>query len=173
MRRLMLQLRSGETPSGVTAGVALSAVALRICTSAASRGRVVELNVREEVLVRGHEDRVERVLGHLVENALDATADGGTVTIALSRQASQARILVSDTGKGMSAEFVSDRLFRPFSTTKDGGMGIGAYESRQYIEEVGGTLSVDSEVGRGTVITVLLPLLDASDATRQVMQAAS
>jgi len=173
MRRLMLQLRSGETPSGATAGVSLSAVAQRIRASAAARGRVVELIVREEVLVRGHEDRVERVLGHLVENALDATSVAGTVTITLSRQVGQARIDISDTGQGMSDEFVSDRLFRPFSTTKAGGMGIGAYESRQYIQEIGGTLSVDSKVGRGTVITVLLPLLDASGATRLEVQAAS
>jgi putative PEP-CTERM system histidine kinase len=173
MRRLMLQLRSGETPAGVAVGVSLSAVAQRICASVAARGRTVDLSVREEVLTRGHEERVERVLGHLVDNALDATSPAGGVAVAVSRQASQAKIVVSDTGQGMSAEFISNGLFKPFTTTKDGGMGIGAYESRRYIQEIGGSLSVDSEVGRGTVITVMLPLLDANQAATRNQQAAS
>jgi len=70
----------------------------------------------------------------------------------------KAAIEVGDTGNGMSAEFVRDRLFKPFQSTKEAGMGIGAYESAQYIRELGGEMLVDSEPGQGTRITALLPL---------------
>ncbi|HET9977944.1 MAG TPA: XrtA/PEP-CTERM system histidine kinase PrsK [Burkholderiaceae bacterium] len=161
MRRLMLQLRSGETPLQATAGVALPALVERIGAAVAARGRAIEVQVVDQVVTRGHEDRVERVLGHIVDNALDATqANAGTVTLALAREGSHAKITVRDTGEGMSADFVRSRLFKPFQSTKANGMGIGTYESRQYIQEIGGSLAVDSEPGRGTVITVLLPLLE-------------
>jgi signal transduction histidine kinase len=62
----------------------------------------------------------------------------------------------------MSDEFIRDRLFKPFQTTKQAGMGIGAYESFQYVKELGGAISVDSKLGRGTKVTVLLPMFDVS-----------
>ena len=65
---------------------------------------------------------------------------------------------MGDNGHGMTQEFVRTRLFKPFHTTKQNGMGIGAYESFQYVRELGGTIDVDSEVDRGTVISISLPL---------------
>ena len=59
------------------------------------------------------------------------------------------------------AEFIRDRLFRPFQTTKTTGMGIGAYESFQYVRELGGTIAVKSELEQGTEVTLLLPLFEA------------
>jgi putative PEP-CTERM system histidine kinase len=161
MRRLMLQLRSGETPMQAAAGVALPPLMQRIGAAAVARGRVVAIEITDPVVTRGHEDRVERVLGHIVDNALDATAENsGTVSLALAREGSHAKVTIVDTGVGMAPEFVRSRLFRPFNSTKAHGMGIGAFESRQYIHEIGGSVTVDSEPGRGTVITVLLPLLE-------------
>jgi putative PEP-CTERM system histidine kinase len=161
MRRLMLQLRSGETPMQAAAGVALPPLVERIGAAAQARGRAVAIEIAEPVLTRGHEDRVERVLGHMVDNALDATAENsGTVSVALAREGSHAKVTITDTGVGMTEEFVRSRLFRPFNSTKTHGMGIGSYESWQYIQEIGGSLAVDSQPGRGTVITVLLPLLE-------------
>ncbi len=60
----------------------------------------------------------------------------------------------------MSADFIRERLFKPFQTTKQGGMGIGAYESRQYIQELGGEIHVESEENVGTCFRVRLPLLE-------------
>jgi signal transduction histidine kinase len=77
-------------------------------------------------------------------------------------EGSYAQVEVSDTGCGMSEEFVRTRLFKPFQTTKSSGMGIGAYESFQYLQELGGKIKVHSEVDRGTRITILLPLFHAS-----------
>jgi signal transduction histidine kinase len=68
-------------------------------------------------------------------------------------------LTVEDSGSGMSTDFVKERLFKPFDTTKGSkGMGIGAYQVREYILGLGGRLRVDSEPGRGTVFTVWLPL---------------
>ncbi|MCY1560565.1 putative PEP-CTERM system histidine kinase [compost metagenome] len=61
----------------------------------------------------------------------------------------------------MSEQFVQERLFKPFQTTKEAGMGIGAYESFQYVQELGGKMSVDSKEGAGTVVTLLLPLIES------------
>ncbi len=161
MRRLMLQLREGTAPAGVARGVNLQEIAGRLQVMARSQGRTVSVAQDEPLSTRGHEDRLERVLGHLVQNALDATVPTGRVWMQVSRQGSQVAVQVGDTGCGMTEDFVQNRLFRPFSTTKGTGMGIGTYESAQYIRELGGSLHVESEVGVGTVITVQLPLLDA------------
>jgi signal transduction histidine kinase len=117
-------------------------------------------------MTRGHEERVERVLGHLVHNALDATQPDQRVWLKLERASGQARIEVGDTGCGMSQEFVNTRLFKPFSTTKKTGMGIGTFESFQYVQELGGRIEVDSREGAGTVVTLLMPLFDAGTEDR-------
>ncbi|WP_374487956.1 XrtA/PEP-CTERM system histidine kinase PrsK [Zoogloea sp.] len=108
--------------------------------------------------VLAHPERLERILGHIVQNALDATLEHGTVSVHLSGDVNQACITVLDTGCGMSPAFIRDQLFKPFQTTKASGMGIGAYEVQQYIRELGGELHVDSEVSAGTRFQVLLPL---------------
>ena len=161
MRRLMLQLREGTAPAGAGRGVNLQQIATRLQALARQQGYTLDVVQEEPLSTRGHEERLERVLGHLVQNALDATPPEGRVWMSLERQGSQVSVQVGDTGCGMSEEFVQNGLFRPFSTTKSSGMGIGSYESAQYIRELGGNLRVESEVGVGTVITVLLPLLDA------------
>ncbi len=160
MRQLMLQLREGATPPGVACGVDLAAIVRRI--QAAKRGQQPELEVRiaESLTARGHEERIERVIGHMVQNALDATEASGTVSLNVGRQDGMACIEVVDTGKGMTAEFVRERLFKPFQTTKQAGMGIGAYESFQYVQELGGKILVDSTLNVGTRVKMLLPLFN-------------
>ncbi len=160
MRQLMLQLREGATPTGTVHGVGLAAIAQRIARVAEGRGRQLELQLDEQIVARGHEERLERIIGHMVQNAFDATDPPGRVWLTLQRASGMALVEVGDTGRGMSAEFVRERLFKPFQTTKQAGMGIGAYESYQYVQELGGKIQVDSELGRGTVIKILLPLFD-------------
>ena len=160
MRQMMLQLREGATPPGTAVGVNLCEVVARIEAMAASRGRTLEVAIVHRIGTRGHEERLERVIGHVVQNAFDATNASGRVRLSLGRQGGQARIEVADTGQGMSREFIRDRLFKPFQTTKEAGMGIGAYESFQYIQELGGKIEVDSELSKGTKVTILLPLFE-------------
>lgn len=160
MRRLMLQLREGATPPGGSRGVELAPIVRRLVATVTAQGRTLEVTELDRLATRGHDDRLERVVGHLVQNALDATPADGRVWIAVTRYSGQVQLQVGDTGAGMSEEFVRNKLFRPFNTTKHSGMGIGTYESFQYIRELGGAIQVDSHVDAGTTITVLLPLFE-------------
>jgi putative PEP-CTERM system histidine kinase len=156
MNRLMLQLRVGTTPIDQPRAVDLHAVVQRV--HRAKRGAHAKLVVHVEPGLRavGHEERLEHVLGHLVQNAIDASPERAEVRVSASRDGANVRLEVADAGCGMTPEFVRERLFRPFQTTKPHGMGIGVYESEQYVRQVGGRLEVDSAPGRGTRITVEL-----------------
>ena len=117
------------------------------------------LDVRELGLrVLADRERLERVVGHLIQNAIEATPKEGSVTIALSRAEETVQIEITDTGEGMSEEFIRERLFKPFESTKSAGMGIGVFESREYIHELGGRLEVASRPSSGTTFKVILPL---------------
>jgi putative PEP-CTERM system histidine kinase len=165
MKRLMLQLREGAAPPGSSHGVELVPILLRLQAMAAAQGRRLEIDKLEPLFTRGHDDRLERVFGHLVQNALDATPPEGRVWASVTRQSGQVRVEMGDTGSGMSAEFIRTRLFRPFASTKPGGMGIGTYESLQYVRELGGNVEVDSAPGSGTVVTILLPIFEIREQT--------
>lgn len=162
MRRLMLQLREGATPPGGSRGVELQPIVLRLCALARSQGRELHADTVEPVATRGHDERLERVLGHFVQNALDATPPDGRVWIEARRVVGQIKVEVGDTGVGMTEEFIRTRLFKPFSSTKANGMGIGSYESHQYIRELGGEVHVHSTPGAGTRIEVTLPVFEAA-----------
>jgi putative PEP-CTERM system histidine kinase len=96
--------------------------------------------------------RLEQALGHLIQNAIEASAPGEPVGVVVGR----ATIEVIDAGPGMSASFIRDRLFRPFTSTKSGGFGIGAFEARQVIQAMGGKLELVSREGEGTRFTIVL-----------------
>ncbi len=160
MRQLMLQLREGATPPGTAVGVDLCEIVDRMRALADGRGRELYVDIQDRVATRGHEERLERIVGHVIQNAFDATPTDGKVRLQLDRYAGQARIEVSDNGQGMSQEFIRDRLFKPFQTTKQAGMGIGAYESFQYVQELGGKIDVESALNAGTRVTILLPLFE-------------
>ena len=162
MRQLMLQLREGASSGAAAVGVELGKIAEHLAANALRRGRTVEVDVSSQVFTRGHAERLERIIGHLVQNALEATEAADRVWIRVDRYGSHARVEVGDEGQGMSEEFVQTRLFKPFQTTKETGMGIGTYESFQYVQELGGKVSVDSKVGQGTVVCLLLPLIEIS-----------
>jgi signal transduction histidine kinase len=103
--------------------------------------------------------RVEEVLENLVLNALEAmTEKGGTLTIEAGPAANGAPMFaVSDTGRGMTKQFIDTRLFRPFATTKRTGIGLGLYTCREVIKASGGSIDVDSVEGAGTTFRVVLP----------------
>jgi len=157
MNGLMLQLRTGATAAEKRRLVDLEGVVRRVCGAKAG-GRTPIVVDATALQAFGHEDRLEHVIGHLVQNALDATSGGGEVRVRVAREGASGLVEVSDTGAGMTAEFVRERLFKPFETTKSSGMGIGVYESAQYVKSVGGEIRIDSVPGRGTVVRVLLPL---------------
>jgi signal transduction histidine kinase len=106
-----------------------------------------------------HRERLDRVVGHLLQNAAEATPPGGTIEVRVRSQDQSAIIEVEDSGVGMSEDFIRTRLFKPFESTKKNGMGIGIYESREYIRELGGQLDVESRETEGTRFCIALPLL--------------
>ncbi len=163
MKQLMMQLREGTTPVDAPRGVDLAETIRRIHRGKDGHEPTPELDLEAGVMARGHPDRIERVIGHLVQNAIDATPPGGRVWIKLAQEENQAVIEVGDTGHGMTAEFVRDNLFKPFQSTKRTGMGIGAYESYQYVHELGGRILVESTISVGTRFRVLLPLHHSSE----------
>ena len=164
MKQLMLQLREGTTPVNAPGAVDLSEVIRKIGRSKIGHEPAPEVHLEERVIARAHEDRVERVIGHVVQNAIDATDKNGSIVVTLTRQGSNAVVEVHDTGHGMTDDFIRERLFRPFQTTKQGGMGIGAYESYQYVQELGGDIVVESTPGVGTRMRILLPLHEMNAA---------
>jgi putative PEP-CTERM system histidine kinase len=110
------------------------------------------------VYVEADPERMSAVLDHVLRNAQDATAEG-TVSVQLGVSAEGATLVIRDTGKGMDAEFVRERLFRPFDSTKGSkGMGIGAYQTREYVQSLGGRVEVQSSPGSGTAFSIILPL---------------
>ena len=100
----------------------------------------------------------EMVLINLVANACDAIGEEGKIEITASVDGNTVRISVSDTGRGMSQDFIDKALFRPFKSTKKGGFGIGLYQCKTVIEAHGGSIDVESKEGKGTTFTVSLPL---------------
>jgi len=116
-------------------------------------------------------ERLERVTGHLVQNAIEAVSPtSGQVDVRLDRVGEQAVIEIIDNGHGMSEEFIRDRLFKPFETTKSAGMGIGVFESREYLHALGGVLQVESTEGAGTRFCIRLPLHAATAAASRPLQ---
>jgi putative PEP-CTERM system histidine kinase len=161
MRRLMLQLREGAAPPGGSHGVEIGPIVRRLQALARGQSRTLEVpRFDDKLATRGHEERLERVLGHLVQNALDATPAAGRVWCEVQRASGQVQIVIGDTGTGMSEEFVQTRLFKPFSSTKGSGMGVGSFESAQYIRELGGAIKVASRPGAGTILTITLPVFE-------------
>jgi signal transduction histidine kinase len=88
------------------------------------------------------------------------------------REGGHAVVEVADNGVGMTPEFIRDHLFKPFRSSKASGMGIGAYESQQYVASLGGRMEVASAPGAGTRVRVLLPALRPAGAAAMQEQTA-
>ena len=173
MNKLMLQLRTGATPVEKPRPVDLETVIRDVCVAKSEHNASIEMDLTPGISAMGHTDQLEHVIGHLVQNALDATDGRGKVTVRLRRDDDAAVIEVTDSGVGMTQEFVRDRLFKPFQTTKATGMGVGVYESAQYVTERGGRILVDSTPDVGTRVRVVLPLgHDAAAANLKPKEAA-
>jgi putative PEP-CTERM system histidine kinase len=160
MNRLMNQLLMGETqgPQGRVPLAAAVEKALGRC-----KGREPEPVFAPDpaaVAVQADAGRLIQVLEHVMRNAQDACVEGGGVHVRIDRVGDYGRIRVADTGCGMSPEFLEQRLFRPFDSTKGTkGMGIGAYQVREYVRMMGGRVEVESTQGEGTTFDILLPFV--------------
>jgi putative PEP-CTERM system histidine kinase len=114
-----------------------------------------------DVNVEADEDRLFMAVCHAIRNAQDATQESGSISVSGAIEDHRFVIRVSDTGVGMDAEFVRDHLFKPFESSKGAeGMGIGAYQIQETIRAAGGEVYVESEPGKGTTFSLILPVTD-------------
>jgi signal transduction histidine kinase len=159
MNRILMQLRSGGLPVEQPTPVELDGIIARAVASKQMYRPKPTIDIRDRsICVAANSERLERVVGHLIQNAVEATSPEGEVKVTVRRQGQKALIEVRDSGKGMSEEFIRDGLFRPFESTKASGMGIGTYESREYIRELGGKMEVQSTPGKGSSFLIALPV---------------
>ena len=165
LRGLLSSARRRPEPGTACDGAAVAATVTGLMQAQAARaGVALALEVPEglpRLCVDG--ERLQQVLFNLLANALEATPEGGRVTLALSSDAGAARLAVSDTGRGIP-EADRARLFEPFFTTRPGGTGLGLAVAEQIVRESGGKLSVDSTPGVGSTFTVELPVEEARKA---------
>jgi putative PEP-CTERM system histidine kinase len=178
MQRLIDQLQRREVQAS-TRRIALAEVARSACERCSARRPLPSCGgVIENAWVDADPERLTMIVEHVIRNAQDATPEDGSVVLSVSIDGSDAgtetavpmgetsqlrvptvALTVADSGAGMSAEFISERLFKPFDTTKGSkGMGIGAYQVREYVKSLGGRVDVASRVGHGTRITLRIPL---------------
>ena len=112
--------------------------------------------------VRADPDQLRSVLHNLILNAVEATSGEGTILVETGHEDGNAILKVTDTGQGMTPDFVETKLFRPLQTTKSRGLGIGLYQCRQVVQALGGSLTAESQEGKGTRMVVKLPTQDVS-----------
>jgi len=114
----------------------------------------------DDLKVNADLDRLIMTFTHVIKNAQEATKSTGFVDVTLRRDQNNAIITVEDNGSGMDEEFIRTRLFKPFVTTKSGkGMGIGVYQTKEFIASLGGDLTVTSTLGEGSTFTISLPII--------------
>ncbi len=118
----------------------------------------VETRLTGEATVLANPEQLHAVLRNLTLNAVEATPGEGLLRIETARMEGDVLLTVADTGRGISGEFLERKLFRPFQTTKPRGLGIGLYQCRHIVQGFGGTLTAESEEGRGTRMIVRLPV---------------
>lgn len=163
MTALLARLSPTEARADPPRPVDLAALLDRIAAGRRSQHPVVR-QPAAPLIVQADPVRLEQVLSHLVQNAIEASGAGDPVRLDATLVDGRVAIDVIDSGQGMAPEFVRDRLFRPFVSTKPGGFGIGAFEARQLVAAMNGTLEVTSRLGEGTRFRILLPLAASLEA---------
>ncbi len=166
MNKLLLQIRADGNSMPKSEQINFIEFIKSVIAECSNKAPVPELDIRNEALwLSADRVRLAMAVRHLISNAQDAVdGNGGMVRINVERADNLCRLEVSDDGCGMSEDFIRNRLFRPFETTKAGkGMGVGAYEVKEYIQSIGGSIEVVSEINKGTTFTILLPLCSESE----------
>jgi len=111
----------------------------------------------DQPTLRVDPERMRRVFINLIQNATDAMPQGGTLTVSSRKSDGNVEITLTDTGSGMSKK-IMENLWKPFQTTKAKGLGLGLAICKRIVDAHGGSVSVKSEVGKGTTFTMQLPL---------------
>lgn len=159
MRKVLEQLAQGA-PVQSTKKIEIGKLLLEASSQCADRRPEPRVEVGDARLwVRADRERLLMALVHAIRNAQDATPADGGVTVSMEAAGENCLVRIADTGRGMDADFIEHRLFKPFDSTKGTqGMGIGAHQVRETVRALGGDIEIDSTPGAGTRLTLLLPL---------------
>jgi two-component system sensor histidine kinase HydH len=123
---------------------------------AEARGVALETELPARGRARVDAAQLRHALDNVVRNAIEATAEGGRVSVAARCEGTGCVVEIRDTGAGIDPEHLS-RIFDLYFTTKPDGTGIGLAVTQQIVTGHGGTIEVDSTLGRGTTMTIRLP----------------
>jgi len=159
--------RYGPQPGEALAVIEVRPLLKAIAKRYAAQHPVVALD-GPKLTIEAQPEALEQALLHLVQNSVEASPEGGAVVLDARSNDIDVTIEVMDSGTGMTPEFVRTHLFRPFHSSKPGGFGIGAFEARETIRAMGGTLDVESREGLGTRFLVRLPRAGARAAGQSV-----
>lgn len=161
MQKMLAQLRQGRQLQQSATAVRLLPVVEEVLRHRGKERPVPELlpgHECEGVSVVAERERLGAVIEHVVQNAQEATAADGWVRLRLALSGQYVLLEIEDNGCGMDERFIRDRLFKPFDTTKgNAGMGIGAYECREFLRAIGGDVQVSSTPGAGTLFRLQMP----------------
>jgi len=160
MTSLMEQMRSGLRGSEASS-VDLGELIQEVVDARSEQQPQPSLKLESERLtVQSNREQLYTVFSHLIQNAQEATRKSGSVTVRLYEESNIAVVEIEDNGIGMDPDFIKNRLFKPFDSTKGlTGMGIGAFESREFIRSMGGDIVVESQPSRGSIFRVRMPFL--------------
>jgi putative PEP-CTERM system histidine kinase len=125
----------------------------------AATQHTIDVKLPAQLLAVVDVERIEEVFENLILNALESmTQKRGVLTIVAEKNANgKATVSVTDTGCGISQNFIQESLFRPFRTTKKAGVGLGLYTCREVVTACGGSMEVESTQDVGTTFRVVLP----------------
>lgn len=139
--------------------VNLPEVISSVLQTALEKGNEVSVNVDGDFEVTTDSVFIKRILGNLVSNSIQAMPEGGKLNISACRKEKQVIITVSDTGKGIP-EATKSKIFKPLFTTKAKGQGLGLSVVKRLVEALNGTITFDSQEGKGTKFTIVFPYLE-------------
>ncbi len=159
MNHLLQQFHTNSATGEQRKVVELYALLEEVIQEKAAYRPTPRLSGDRGITLVANREMLGRVIGHLIQNACEATQNEGKVDVRLKSMGEFVLIEVEDNGKGMDENFIREHLFRPFDSTKRSGMGIGAYECLTYAHESGGTLEVSSVPDRGSLFKLTLPLV--------------
>jgi putative PEP-CTERM system histidine kinase len=160
MKRLMERLAAlSKTPDPCYASVDLNAVVQETLVEARKsiKSKIIK-DLHDLPVIHVDPVQIKKVVTNLLLNAEEAITGEGEIRLATSVQDGMVTLSVSDNGCGIPSEFLENRLFKPFSTTKSQGFGIGLYQLKSILEAHGGRIQANSEVGKGSTFTVALPI---------------
>lgn len=159
MNRLMSQMRNASSATS-RKKINLDRLLSEVIDARSKQAPMPEYTAHAENLsIEANRDKLASTLEHIIQNAQEAAGKKGEVIVTLQSGGNSAIVSVEDNGCGMDKHFIRERLFKPFDTTKGlTGMGIGAYESREYIRSLGGVINVQSQPNTGTVFECVIPL---------------